>query len=264
MLTRYPALDSVLNLRFEPVRTENPRAFTPAQIDEFNERGFLGTVPLFTGEALLRLQRFFHENDASMKKIREQAGKFTSMHHLLTGLYDIVTWPRTVNHLCDLLGPNVVCHTSEFVNKPPQQTQGGRHHQDATFNAVDAGCIIVWVAVDNADVENGCMWFIPGSHKLGVVECDANHYVVDPFRYGREIRCEVPAGHGMFMSDLLMHSSPPNRSQNRYRPGFTATYAPAERQPHEQLNRWAIQCAGDDPHGLWKPHTRPEGTNLFL
>ena len=107
------------------------------------------------------------------------------------------------------------------------------------------------------------MWFIPGSHKLGVVECDTSHFVVDPLRYGREIPCEVPAGHGVFMSDLLMHSSPPNRSQNRFRPGFTATYAAAAIQPHEQINRWAVQCSGTDPHRYWQPHPRPAGAKLF-
>jgi len=264
MLTRYPALDKVLDLRFQPVVNEQPRAFTRAQIAEFNEQGFIGPVPLFSGDSLQRFKRFFRENDAKIKKLREEAGKFISMHHMLPGLHDIVTWPRTVGCLSDLIGPDVICHTSEYINKPPQQTKGGSHHQDATFNAVDARCVIVWVAIDNADVENGCMWFIPGSHKLGVIECDTNHYVADPLRYGREIPCEVPAGHGVFMSDLLMHSSPANRSQNRYRPAFTASYAPADRQPHEQLNRWAVQCDGGDPLGYWKPHARPAGANFFL
>jgi non-heme Fe2+,alpha-ketoglutarate-dependent halogenase len=263
MLTRYPHLDAVLKLQFEPVRNEKPAAFTPAQIEHFNERGFAGPVPLFAGDALGRLQKFFRENEAAMKAMGAQAGKFLAMHHLLPGLHDIVTWPRTVGYLRDLLGPDVICHTSEFVNKPPQQSKGGSHHQDATFNAVDARCVIVWVAIEDADVENGCMWFIPGSHKRGVVECDASHYVLDPSQYGAEIPCEVPAGHGVFMSDLLMHSSPANRSPNRNRPGFTATYAPASTQPHEQINRWAVRCAGGDPLGYWKPHPRPEGEKWF-
>jgi len=263
MLTRYPTLDSVLNLQFEPVINEAPRAFTRAQMDEFNREGFIRPVPLFTGDALRRLQEFFRENEPIMKQMREQAGKFISMHHLLPGLYDVVAWSRTVNYLRDLLGPDVICHASEFINKPPQQTKGGNHHQDATFNAVDARCVIVWIAIQDADVENGCMWFIPGSHKRGVVECDTSHYVLDPLQYGREIPCEAPAGHGVFMSDLLMHSSPANRSANRYRPAFTASYAPAALEPHEQIHRWAVQCAGSDPRGLWKPHARPAGAKLF-
>jgi non-heme Fe2+,alpha-ketoglutarate-dependent halogenase len=259
MLTRYPTLDSVLNLQFEPIVNDHPRAFTSEQIEQFNEQGFAGPVPLFSGDALDRVRQFFRDNDATMKQMKADAGAFLSFHHLLPGMFDIVTYPRTCAFLQDLLGPNVVCHTSEFVNKPPRQTQGGSHHQDATFNAVDARCVVVWLALEDADVENGCMWFIPGSHKLGVVECNASHHVIDPLQYGREVPCEVRAGHAVFMSDLLMHSSPPNRSQDRYRPGFTATYASAELEPHEQINRWAVQCAGNDVYGYWKPHARPQG-----
>jgi hypothetical protein len=263
MLTRYPALDDALNLDFEPILNDRPSALTLAQVEQFNERGFAGPIQLYSGDALGRLRRFFRENEAAMKERRAQAEGFLSLHHLMPGLYDVVAYPRTAACLRDLLGPNVVCHTSEFVNKPPGQTAGGSYHQDATFNAIDARCVVVWLALEDADVENGCMWFIPGSHKAGVVECDASHYVVDPLRYGREVPCEVKAGHAVFMSDLLMHSSPPNRSKERYRPGFTATYAAAEQQPFEGLNRWAVQVAGGDPLGYWQPHPRPAGPGIF-
>ena len=49
MLTRYPALDDVLNLGFAPVANHTPRAFTPVQIEQFNEQGFVAPGP-----ALLR------------------------------------------------------------------------------------------------------------------------------------------------------------------------------------------------------------------
>jgi len=263
MLTRYPPLDTLLNLQYQAVVNDQPQAFTQAQIDQFNENGFIEPVRLFEGDALKRMQRFFRENDARMKQMKAEAKTFISLHHVLPGLYDIVAYPRTVNYLRDLMGNNVVCHTSDFINKPPQQTKGGGHHQDATFNAMNARSFIIWLAVEDADVENGCMWFIPGSHKRGVVQCDTGHYVIDPSQYGQEIPCEVPAGYGVFMSDVLMHSSPPNRSQDRHRPGFTATYAPADVRPYEQLERWATLCSGDDIYGYWKPHARVQGQSLF-
>src|SRR5262245_63957398 len=124
MLTRYPTLDAVLKLQFEPVHNARPRAFSRPQIEQFNEQGFIGPIPLFSGDALLRLQRFFRENDAPMKELRDKAKTFISLHHLVPGLHDIVTYRRTVRYLQDLLGPNVLCHTSEFLNKPPKQTKG--------------------------------------------------------------------------------------------------------------------------------------------
>ncbi len=263
MLTRYPELDSVLNLRHEPLINDEPRMFTPVQIKQFNDQGFVDPIPLFDGDSLNRIQRFFRENDSRIKEMKAEAGTFISLHPFMAELYDLVTHPRTVGYLQDLIGPEVVCHISAFINKPPQQEKGGSFHQDATFNAMDARSLIVWLAVEDADEQNGCMRFIPGSHTRGVVECDVSHYVIDPSQYGQDIPCEVPAGYGVFMSDLLMHSSPPNRSKERYRPGFTATYISAAQQPYLQANQWAVQCGGVDVHGYWKPHARPKGPALF-
>jgi len=263
MLTRYPHLDDVLDLQFYPVQNSDPASFTTAQIEQFNHQGFIDPIPLFENDALADLQAYVRHHEVDLRRMKEEANGFISLHHCVPALYDLVGSGRTVAHLQDLVGPNVICFISDLINKPPGQTQGGSFHQDATFNAVDARSVIVWLAIEDADAENGCMNFIPGSHKGGVVECDTHHYVVNPAQYGSAIPCEVPAGYGVFMSDLLMHSSPPNRSKDRYRPGFTASYISSDVQPYEQINRWAVQCSGTDSCGYWMPHTRPEGPRLF-
>src|SRR5687768_12438155 len=107
MLTRYPKLDSLLDLQFRPVVNDRPRALTRAQIDEFNEQGFIGPVPLLSVHELEHVQRWCRDNDATMQEMRKKATGFISMHHVLPGLYDIVTHPRTVGFLNDLMGPNV-------------------------------------------------------------------------------------------------------------------------------------------------------------
>ena len=257
MLTRYPHLDDVLDLRFHPVQNSESASFTPAQIEQFNHQGFIDPIPLFEDDALADLQAYVRHHEVDLQRMKDEANGFVSLHHCVPALYDLVGSARTVAHLQDLIGPNVICFISDLINKPPGQTQGGSFHQDATFNAVDARSVIIWLAIEDADADNGCMNFIPGSHKGGAVECDTNHYVVDPAKYGAAIPCEVPAGYGVFMSDLLMHSSPPNRSEDRWRPGFTATYTAAEVQPHDTVTQWAIQCSGEDVHGRWRPHRRP-------
>ncbi len=261
MLTRYPELESELKLEFEPIVNDRPKRFSRAQIEQYNEQGFMDPVRLLNDDELKRVQKYFRENEAAMAE--KNKDEFIALHHEMAGLYDITTKRLTVEYLNDLIGPNVVCHTSQFINKPPGQTQGGDHHQDATFNALDARCVVVWLAVEDADAENGCMWFIPGTHKLGVVECTKGHHVVNPRQYGKEIPCEVKAGYGVFMSDLLMHSSPANRSKDRYRPGYTCSYVAAEVEPHEEIERWTVQCSGTDVDGWWKAHARPAGARLF-
>lgn len=44
-------------------------------------------------------------------------------------------------------------------------------HQDSTYLISDPlSCKAIWVALDNATTENGCMWGIPGSHKTTPIE----------------------------------------------------------------------------------------------
>jgi hypothetical protein len=249
MLTRYPHLEASLRLDFEPVRNDRPRTLTREEIAAFNERGYLGPRRVFDGEALREAQAFFRERGGEVTA----GDAFESFHHRVPELRRIVTHPPTLAVLTDLIGPNVVCHISQYINKPPLQPaqDESRFHQDATFNAMDARSVVVWLAIRDTDAQNGCMEFIPGSHKAGVVECDASHYVVNPKPYGRPIPMPAMAGEAIFFSDLLMHASPPNRSKDRDRPAFTATYCAAEVRPYENAARWASVCSGSDANGWW-------------
>ena len=259
MLTNFPDLN--LDMTFQPVNQPTPRAFTPAQIQHYNAFGYIGPIQLFAGDQLAALQQYFVEHEPELTGGKE--GKFWSYHFEMAGLYDLVTHPRTAAYLQDLAGPNIVCTVSQFINKPPNQIKEGHFHQDAAFNPMNARCPIVWLALEDADVENGCMWFIPGSHKLGLMPFAEHNWVIDPEQYQPHIPMEVKAGCALFMSDLLMHSSPPNQSTTRYRPGFTATYAPSDLKPHSDRNKWAVQCAGEDSHEYWQPHPRPTGVSPF-
>lgn len=271
MLNKYRDLEDTLDMSYHPIANGNPQCFTAHQIAEYNERGYIEPISLFQGEELKRIHEYFigEGNLPADLSARFQNGDIVtarsglSMHNRDAGIYDIVTHPRTVAYLKDLLGENIICHVSRFKSKPPRMVGSGEHHQDATFNAMNARCAIVWLAIEDADVENGCMWFVPGSHKLGVVECDEKHYVINRSKYGQEEPCEVKAGHAIFMNDLVMHSSPANRSQNRFRPALTATYVAAETEPYEDAIGTAILCSGTDIHGYWKPQPRPEGPRLF-
>lgn len=102
--------------------------------------------------------------------------------------------------------------------KPP--TTGGTTswHQDAPAWPVLSPDIQVsaWIALDDADESNGCLWMVPGSHTWGVAPTftgsDGN--LVDRYE-GREVLsepCPVPAGYVHYHHCLTWHASFPNRS----------------------------------------------------
>lgn len=106
--------------------------------------------------------------------------------------------------------------------KPPG---GGREkpwHQDNAYFAIAPGTPIVgvWIALDPATPENGCMHVIPGSHREGPVVhfrrrdwqiCDT-----DVQRW-RDVVVPLPRGGLMFFDGLIHHGTPTNHTDQRRR-----------------------------------------------
>ncbi|HZQ98148.1 MAG TPA: phytanoyl-CoA dioxygenase family protein, partial [Chloroflexota bacterium] len=95
-------------------------------------------------------------------------------------------------------------------------------HQDtAYFDWTPLGGVIgVWIALDEATVENGCMQVIPGSHLDGPVP----HFHVrdcqvadDRVRVDRAHVVPLDPGGVLFFSGLIHHGTPPNLSGDRRR-----------------------------------------------
>jgi len=78
-----------------------------------------------------------------------------------------------------------------------------------------------------------------------------------PEGYGAGTPVPAKAGYGIFISDLLMHSLPPDRSKKQYRPAWTATRAATGVQPHIEANRIVVMCLGENRSGFWQPHPVP-------
>ena len=62
---------------------------------------------------------------------------------------------------------SVKCMQSMLFVKPPQ-FQGQAWHQDEIYIPTrDRSLIGAWIAMDDATIENGCLWVVPGSHRTG-------------------------------------------------------------------------------------------------
>jgi phytanoyl-CoA hydroxylase len=123
--------------------------------------------------------------------------------------------------------------------KPPHVGGPTDWHQDHPYWPIiqPADLVSAWVALDDADVENGCMWMVPGSHgwgahKGGTIGTDRETFAPLPDRSllppDAEVTphpCPVKKGHVMFHHCLTWHGSPPNRS-NRGRPAIAVHYMP--------------------------------------
>jgi ectoine hydroxylase-related dioxygenase (phytanoyl-CoA dioxygenase family) len=142
-----------------------------------------------------------------------------------------------------------------------------------------------WMALDDATVENGCLWVIPGSHRLGVIWPDRAHNderfdcVVESYQFpysdDAALPVEAKAGSIVFFNGYLLHRSMPNRAAGGFRRALVNHYMSAEsllpwRFPEDKSTRMAthdyrdiVMVAGVDPYAykgvveVAYPHIRP-------
>jgi phytanoyl-CoA hydroxylase len=153
--------------------------------------------------------------------------------------------PKILKITRALIGPKVKVFRDQALQKPP----GGQAkpvHQDLSYFRVEPAdkLVTAWVATEDATTENGCMIYIPGSHRYGLFEIKHDperpvHHVPDTrgITLDEEVLCPVPAGSVIFHHGYTLHRSGVNHT-NTWRRSVQLHYAgSAARSQNEHLNQ---------------------------
>jgi len=146
--------------------------------------------------------------------------------------------PRIVEIAKTLVSPNLKSmQTMLFVKKAGKPGQAW--HQDEHYIPTrDRSLCGAWIALDDATVENGCMWMHPGSQLRGVLypirpHADARFDSADEafgHDYPREggVAVELQAGGAAFFNGYVLHRSLPNNAKCGFRRALVTHYMSAE------------------------------------
>lgn len=255
------------DLRFHPSTVTNPQALSRAQIDAYNRDGYIKGIRILSEEEAAEQRRYF---DALLDKVIAAGGdsySISTAHFKYGRVYDLLTHPRIVAHVQDILGENVIGWGSHYFCKMPHDGKRVSWHQDASFwPMTPSKTVTVWLAIDDADVDNACMRFIPGSHHYGhltyhLSEEDEhnvlNQTVDNADQFGEPVDDELRAGEMSMHSDLLLHGSEANNSDRR-RCGLTLRYCAADVRAYMDWHEKGVIVAGRDPSGHWANPPRPQ------
>lgn len=169
---------------------------------------------------------------------------------------------------------SVKCMQSMLFVKPPN-FQGQAWHQDEIYIPTrDRSLIGAWIAMDDATVENGCLWVLPGSHRQGYLYPQRNHENPDEFDFAQEsygfdgseeVPVEVTTGTLVFFNGYLLHRSRKNRGStfrrvlvNHYCNSWSLlpwSIREGER-PASADRRCIVPVSGVDPYS-WKGYDDP-------
>ena len=259
-----------------------PDALTPDEVETFHEetaaisrgdRGEVGSLP----DSL--------PNDTDNDIIN----RILCIHHVHRTsplMYDALAHPVMVDALTSVIGPNVKCMQSMLFIKSPGKPGQAWHQDEIYIPTRDRSLTGGWFALDDATVENGCLWVIPGSHKRGILwpqrvqqdnRFDCAHETFRfPYTDEDAIPVEVKTGALVLFNGYLLHRSFPNQADSGFRRVLVNHYMSAESllpwhglQPGERMAtadmREIVMIAGEDPYAYkgttmsGKPGVRSSG-----
>lgn len=211
--------------------------FSRAQIDFYRENGYLAIPELMPTDEVGRIRgiydRLFEarvgrevgdqfdlagtDEEGVEAKLPQILGPSRYAPELLEGQYRL-----NLDHVVrQLLGPEGRVGGDHMIFKPARVGPETPWHQDQAYwdPAFDYESLSVWIPLQEATVENGCMWFVPGSHRLDILPHDSIGH--DPRVHGLEVEgadvskavaCPLPAGGATFHHCRTLHYTGPNRS----------------------------------------------------
>ena len=143
-------------------------------------------------------------------------------------LWAHVTHPRILPVIADLLGTkDIKMYGDQLFMKSPETGSAQPWHQDSASwrDIFPMDLVTAWCAIDHATPENGCLNFVPGTHRWGVLSAEQLSHFVEDFNTVRWPLVPTPLRPGSvsFHHSLTIHASSANTSSQRRR-GYAVHY----------------------------------------
>jgi ectoine hydroxylase-related dioxygenase (phytanoyl-CoA dioxygenase family) len=201
------------------------------EVEEFEERGFLAVPELTTAAEVTGLQRVYDRLFDPAAEIDpadrvELAGASTLPQVLNPDRYApelraTVALERATALARQLLGPEAELMGMHAIRKPARSGAPTPWHQDEAYwdPSYEHHVISCWVPLQPATLDNGCLRFVPGSHRaelreheLTAPEVAESLQVSDQAAVTGAVACPLPAGGATVHAGRTLHSAGGNHT----------------------------------------------------
>jgi len=215
-------------------------ALKEEQVIQFREFGYLHKIKVLNAEQINALSEqlyemvdpehegneFFYEYHSNESEDPE-----TAIFHALgawrvrPAFHDVLWNPAFTMAAYQLLGANFRLFHDQLFSKPARHGGVVAWHQDFSYWTWTAPMnhLTCWIGLDDVDKENGSMYYIPNSHRWGLLEKESLTGDMDAIReklsesqvsdFDKKVPVEMKAGEASFHHPLLMHGSYENNSE---------------------------------------------------
>ena len=204
---------------------------------EWEQHGFIPRIRIHDEAQTDRIRQEFDALERIEGPEKCQIG-LMGRHEDQRFVWELATSPAILDAVEEVMGPDIMLLATHFFCKYPRA--GGETekfvamHQDVTYWGLEPPiAVTAWYAVDDSDVENGCMRVLPGTHdrirEHGKALTEGNLLSINQEapasaeELARAVDLTLKAGEISLHHGTLIHGSNPNRSDRR-RCGLTLRY----------------------------------------
>jgi ectoine hydroxylase-related dioxygenase (phytanoyl-CoA dioxygenase family) len=223
---------------------DNRKALTQEEVDNFWRDGYLKIGKILNDE---EIELFRHEYDetfaqaragqikfrnlaidntddlATKNKAAQQMLQIMQMCEVNIHFRRLVYHERILDIVEDLIGPNIQLFHDQALYKPAYHGGPIHWHQDnAYWRCSPPNLVSAWVTLDDVNVHNGAMQFIPGSHlqAIGHARAQTSNALLDSGEHAdksKAVVVDLPAGGITIHHCQTLHMTEPNTTDRQRR-----------------------------------------------
>jgi len=241
------------------------KGLTAEQKELFERDGFLAYGPIISDEELeevrarieaiadgatnvpedhIRLELDYLEGKLPGVRRRDAVWQMVGLAKHDGIITNLVRHPRILDVVQSLLGPDIKYYSDQVLMKPARHGSAVNWHQDSYYWPIEpTNLVTCWLALDDATLENGCMCFIPGSHREGVREHTRNDQrtmKVEDVDTSKMVPVPLPAGGCEFHHSLTLHATSENKTPYRRRAIAMSYMSARSKDPEHPERRYPL------------------------
>ena len=240
---------------------------------QFELDGYLLGIPILSANEVADVNARYEQLKANVTT-RSSKGRITNQHLQDPDFYALATRENVLDLVELALGPDIVLLSTGFFDKRPgSANEFVAWHQDTMYWGLEPPlAVTVWIALDDSNVENGCMRILPGTHRNGLLPHSVSKQPGNILAHDQEIPTEyldestavdliLSAGEASLHHGELVHGSNPNCSTRR-RCGMTIRFTRPDVKPETtgqfSFRETPILVRGEDRYGHFQLTSVPQ------
>ena len=238
--------------------------------EKYAQSGYCFPLQLFTAtEAESYAQRITALAESDIADSLGYRGQINQLHVIYPFVNQMIRNPTLLDAVESILGPNLMVWGVSIFMKPPQSEGFVSWHQDLTYWGLNNDQeVAAWIALSPVTQANGCMRFIPESHKLGQIDHrdtvnDSNiltrgqHADIN-IDESQAINVELEPGQASLHHGHLLHCSGANRT-DQPRIGMAVNYISTSVSQSVASTDYAMLVRGVDEYHHFEHLPEPRG-----